>query len=402
MSTKRNIVYYTGGRVINAVLSVATLFFVNYFIEPGEYGRFSFITMCSTYIALGSFGWIWTSNARNAAQKDILSNLRLSQYWVLLSIPVALFLIGLMAVSRSLTVLEFSYLFVFPVAVALFNSGQKVYAAHSLLLQSISGAVARSASYLLLLLLLTFTVGGDSSLYIANFFAYFVVVLWVSRREHSSQSRESLAVRERPGKADIHYGLGVALAALVTQLNYGMDKLVINSVLGDKSTGLYVQSYEFIFFFVMFVFSIYNISTYPRLIREYDAGKITLREILQRNFRWFLLAGVVLVFFLLLINPLFTSVMSSRYQETFSLLYHYNIAISVLTCFIAFHINYAFQLKKRPKFQVYIGIVALIINLCLSLILVRVYGLVGVAYSTIVSQLFLIVVPAIYIRKYLK
>ncbi len=396
MPVKNKFFFYTGGRVLNAGLSLATLLTINQLIPPAEYGRYAYLTMCGGLLSLACYGWVWSYSFRHAGHTSVASGLSKALYWLMLSVPFALLLLGLLVLLQPVNLTEFAYLFLYPIVLSLFNSGQRIHASKSMLMANIVYAVLRSATNLILLLIFIFTLVGSSKLYMATLLAYLAVVILLLVRERVGAANWKPTM---PGINNFSYGFGIAGGALITQLNYALDKFVVNTVLGDKSTGLYSQSHEFIFFIIMFVFSIYNISTYPKLQRQFDADQITLRQILHRNLRWFVAIALLLTMFMLLVNPVFSILISENYRSAFIQLYVYNIAISLLSCFIAFHINYAFQLKKQPRFQVYAGVIAFILNLILSLVLVKSFGLTGVASATIAAQLAMILISTFYIRK---
>ena len=148
---------------------------------------------------------------------------------------------------------------------------------------------------------------------------------------------------------------------------------------------------------IMFVYSIYNVNVYPPLQRLYDKNEITLQRVLRKSLTIFAAIAVVIVVCLFVGKPLIVGVISEEYRYYFAHLYAFNIIIALLTCFVAFNINYAFQLAKIPKIRVYIGAMAILVNLSLSLLLVNTHGMRGVACATILSQLFIVFSSKYYI-----
>lgn len=391
-----SVLFYVGGRVLNAALSFTTLLVINRLITPEHYGRFAYLTMIGGLLSLLCFGWVWFFSFRHGGVGTVAGNLQRGTFWVLLSSPMALVLLLLFGSLQSVSKQDLWFIFLYSVVLALFNIGQKIHAASSQLKENILNAVLRSFTNLSMLLILIFLMDGAYSLYIAAVFGYLAVALFVFARYRDIQWA---TWQELPKLPDLKYGIGIAASALIAQLNYGLDKFVINNALGDKSTGLYTHSYELIFFLIMFVFSIYNISNYPKLQKQYDNKELSLKDVLARSAKWFLLIAAGLILLLVLVKPLFVYVISENYSQTFSELYQFNIVIGILTCFVAFHVNYAFQLSKRPKFQLVAGSIAFGVNLVLSLQWVDSYGLKGVASATIVAQVLMIVIALTYSRR---
>lgn len=394
-----SVLFYIGGRVLNAALSLATLMMINRMIQPEDYGRFAYLSMLAGFIGLISYGWVWSHGFRFGARDSVVQGMQRSLYWLLLSAPVALLLTLAIVLIQDFSIYETVFLLVFSLGVAVFNVGQKIQASHSKLKENISFALFRSIVNFSLLvgLLLVIGAGGKEALFTAGVVGFLAAGVTVLFYEGALFTRWHPVW---PQNNELRFGVGIAGSAFLTQLNYGVDKVVVSNILGDRSTGLYTHSYELVFFIIMFVLSVYNISTYPKLQKQYDAKTLSLNEILTRSFRWFSLITVILVSVMYLSKPLFLLLISDNYRDVFDDMFAYNLTISILTCFIAFHINYAFQLTQQPRFQIYAGAVSLAVNIALSLILVQHFELEGVAIATIVAQLLMILLSLIMVRRF--
>ncbi|HBR98750.1 MAG TPA: hypothetical protein DD979_15455 [Gammaproteobacteria bacterium] len=386
---------YTGGRIVNATLSLITLVMINRMISPADYGRYAYITMIGGLLSLLCFGWIWSCNLRFGSERPFSEVYQNAIAWLILASPLVLLSVWVFSYFNPGDQIEYAYLIAYALLLALFNSEQKIHAATSHLRSNIAYALLRTATNLIALAaLILFLNDHKNALYMASVLGYFSVLAALLWRE---VYRKNAVPKALPTSEQVSYGAGIAAAALITQVNYSLDKFVVNWALGDESTGQYYHSYEIIHFMIMFVYSIYNVNVYPPLQRLYDKNEITLQRVLRKSLTIFAAIAVVIVVCLFVGKPLIVGVISEEYRYYFAHLYAFNIIIALLTCFVAFNINYAFQLAKIPKIRVYIGAMAILVNLSLSLLLVNTHGMRGVACATILSQLFIVFSSKYYI-----
>src|SRR5690606_23351219 len=176
------------------------------------------------------------------------------------------------------------------------------------------------------------------------------------------------------------------LSTVVVMIYMRIDQIMIKEILGDYEVGIYsaaVRLIEVIYFIPALIAK----SLFPAIL---NAKKISFDLYMTRIYNIYrmmvILAGLFIVFIFILHDKIIFYLYGTQYLESAEILKVYSFSIVFVFLMMVsgnWYIaqNYQFLALGR-------NVVAVLVNVFLNLILIPKFGLVGAAYSTIVSFFF--------------
>lgn len=178
-------------------------------------------------------------------------------------------------------------------------------------------------------------------------------------------------------------------------INNVSDRYLINYFLGFKSNGLYavgVKIPSLINIFGTILVTSWRIA----VLQNYDKKKSETFKLLSNIFVYlFLLIGAVIILFKDQIFEMY--IKSAEYAQGLSIV-GVLMASSILSAISSFF-GVVYLGEKDTKLAAYTTILGGIINIGLNVYMIPIYGILGAAYSTLVSFLMVVVLRYLYVYK---
>jgi len=246
-------------------------------------------------------------------------------------------------------------------------------------------ALAKSVSALAAGGLLAYLGRGVTGILLGLLLGFTVPLLGVFRRHWNGV---------RPGRADfktlrrlLGYGLPLTAAFILDFVVNSSDRLLLGWLSGSAAAGLYSAGYDLAKKSLWMLMMAVNLASYPLVVRALekegrDAARSRLRDIA------IILLGVGLpgAAGLALLAPNLAGVLLGvEFRDAAAALVPW-IALAVLLAGLkAYYLDMAFQLGRHTVGQVWVLLVAAVVNLGLNLCLIPLYGFMGAAYATVAA-----------------
>lgn len=366
------------------VVRVVAIFLAARWLGPIGFGDYSYV---SSVLAIAFLFSDWGVNvllARDVQQKTEDSSIFSSALVVKLSATFVSTLVGLllpffmsgMPLMLSLFVtLSFAISNIREIYVSLMTARQRGE------LETISSLIEGVVTIILIGVLFfthrtpaVFALTTTLGLLVSLFFSIFLV-------------RKYLLIRiERPNFERVKYyfksGFPLALFGIAGFIFFSSDQLFIKHLLGVEQVGYYSLATRVIYAAILIPNLIASV-LFPVFARMVGQKK-AVHSFFQKGFIGLLLLGGVMGFIILLTKP-FLLWMAPQYSSALPIL---NVLVFILIflfpslwsdfVLVAFH-------KQRQNFLITISAAAL--NLLLNLLLIPIFGILGAAYASIISQI---------------
>jgi O-antigen/teichoic acid export membrane protein len=183
------------------------------------------------------------------------------------------------------------------------------------------------------------------------------------------------------------YGAPLTLLYLFVMIINLSDRLFIDVMLGSAEVGIYSANYDLTQFTIGLVASIIHLAAFPIIVKAYETeGEEKAKQLLAMTIKILLLMMVPITFgFIAVREEIATIFLGAEFSSAASMLIPI-LALSVLLSTIkSYYFDYTFQLTKATWLQAIPPLIAAILNCILNYFLISHYGLIGAAYSTLIS-----------------
>lgn len=179
------------------------------------------------------------------------------------------------------------------------------------------------------------------------------------------------------------------LAASIGLLYSLQDQYFIKYLLNDHELGIYAVGVKFIVILVVLPTLISNVF-YPSLVKKYNENRPKYLTQLRAIYALFFTIGIVLFFFMLIISkPLISMFFGEEFISSVQVMKVYALVL-VLSFFQSIN-NKILVLHNLQHLIFKRATLALFINALLNYYLIPVYGIVGAAYSTVLSEVIVLI-----------
>jgi len=165
-----------------------------------------------------------------------------------------------------------------------------------------------------------------------------------------------------------------------------IDQIMIGNMLGDKPAGLFAAStklYEIPFFIVL----IFSSSVFPTLIDFYEKNKTLFYKRYSQITTVYTFVGYMVLAFVLLFGSFLINLLYGKeYSEAFPIL-----SVQIIGMFFMFNAGLRssyLTITANQKIIMITTAVSAILNIVLNFVLIPIYGTVGAAIATAVTQFF--------------
>lgn len=183
------------------------------------------------------------------------------------------------------------------------------------------------------------------------------------------------------------YGLPLTATFALGFVVNSSDRLLIGWLMDTKSTGLYAVGYDFAAQVLAMLMAIINLAAYPVVVRKLEReGEAAARNQLRVNATLMMLVALpVAVVWMLLAPNLAAVVLDEAYVKSAVKLIPIITVATLISGFQFFYFDLAFQLSKQTLQQIWVMLVAAIVNLVFNLVWIPRFGLEGAAYATLIA-----------------
>lgn len=225
----------------------------------------------------------------------------------------------------------------------------------------------------------------NSEAVIINYIISLIIPLIIFKSDHLKI--KSINLDKNIFKKVIYYGLPLAIMVSSSYVNNVVDRLLIAKYLGSNKVALYAVGYDIFKQFIWLPFVIINLANYPVLLKLHENGKHDeLRDKLKYNVDTLCLISLMIAYTITINGTEFSLLcMGKPYRETALLIMPYVFIGTVMYGLSVYHFNNAFQFKEKTKQLSLIYIIGAGINIISNIILLPRLGLIGAAYSTVIS-----------------
>jgi O-antigen/teichoic acid export membrane protein len=145
-----------------------------------------------------------------------------------------------------------------------------------------------------------------------------------------------------------------------------------------------------------------SLAILPLAIKAYeDHGPAAAREQMRHNATLLLAVGVpAVVGLMLLAGNIAHCFLGKDFREEATRIMPIIAFGTFLAGYKAYHLDSAFQFVHRTIYQVWIVLIAAVVNIALNLVMVRPYGIIGAAGASVVAYVISMVLTAAYGRKH--
>jgi O-antigen/teichoic acid export membrane protein len=185
------------------------------------------------------------------------------------------------------------------------------------------------------------------------------------------------------------YGIPLSATFLLTFVIDSSDRLIIGWLIDSSAAGVYSAGYDLSSNSLVLLMSIVNLAAYPLAVRalEHKGIEESKRQIEANGTLLFATSIPAAVLMIILADNITYIALGVSFQKMGSLLMPWIVISALIMGIKAFHFDLSFQLGQKTIQQVYIALVSALGNFILNIWLITKFGIIGAAYSTLISYL---------------
>lgn len=385
-----------------AILNIAAISLYTRWLEPDEYGVYALVLSGAAFFNVVLFYWLRAGLARfyhaTENESDLFSTLGRAFLGMMgISIGAAL---AIYAVDASLPLANIGLGLTMVWAFAGFELALEV--ARSRLNPAAYGWLNLGKSGLaigLSLSLIYFTdLGGLAPIVGATVGMMSIVALGM----FTERSRLTLKTwKPELAKDILAYAAPLAGIAALGFVLSSSDRFMLAYFFSAGHAGRYSAGYDLAYFAINAIFTIVNLSAYPRVVKALDTrGQEAARDVLRKNLDFLLLLGVPATAGLMVSAPnLAGTILGAEFTKDAAQF----MPLVALGAFFAgiksTYTDLSFHLGKKTWVQLFITGNTAAFNVVLNLLLLPTYGILGAAIATMLSLLLALLQSAWFGRK---
>lgn len=202
-------------------------------------------------------------------------------------------------------------------------------------------------------------------------------------------------------KAILMFGIPLIPHALSFWLRSGVDRIFISSFWGTSAVGLYATGFQF-GILVSFIVLAFNNAFSPylyKVLSSTDEKQLEIDKIKMVKLTYFIMIGLMIsgVIFIILSEYILKTFFAEEYYASITFV-NWAILTQVFQSFYILFVNYIFFSKQTRKLAI-ITISCALVQVVLSYILVKYFGPIGAAYSSVTVSIINFLVVMFYSNK---
>lgn len=183
------------------------------------------------------------------------------------------------------------------------------------------------------------------------------------------------------------YGLPLMISGTLASLTSRVDRLIIADTMGLIETGVYSALSNMLLGLIALVFMVVAMPLYPEMTKVVN-DKEKLAELHSKYFSTLMLISLpALIGLCLIAKPMISIFLTDEYLQ-FGVELFYVLALSAFVLNVRAHyIDHGLQFTSNTSLLPVVIGVSIVVNICLSLLLINLYGVYGAALATLVTNL---------------
>ena len=384
----RHTAYYVLSLGVPGLINLLSISIFTRMLAPEDYGQYALVIAGTGLMNAVLFRWINLGLLRfyvaNQSNREVFLSTIFAAYLVVVGLAGLLGLAGLFAVdegSRTLLALGLWLLWLMS-----FFELNKELARSQFLPKRYGGFTLVKAILSLGVGALLVSLGfGAAGLLCGGMFGILVPLIWVFHKEWR-------CVRLRHVDRSIlsqllAYGLPLTAAYALGFIVSSSDRFLIGWLLDTEATGLYSVGFDLAKQSLSMGMMVVNLAAYPLAVKALEQhGVEQARAQLKSNIVLLLVVAMPSTFGVVLLAPNIAQVfLGAMFRDAAVTLMPW-IAIGALIAGVkAYHCDLSFQLERHTQGQVWVTMVAAVVNVALNLWWIPRYGVLGAAYSNVAA-----------------
>jgi O-antigen/teichoic acid export membrane protein len=198
------------------------------------------------------------------------------------------------------------------------------------------------------------------------------------------------------------YGIPLSLTVALAIVISSSDRYLIAYFLGDGPAGLYSAAVDFTSQTLTLLMMSISMAIIPLAMKAYEErGSQAAREQMRHNATLLLVVGVpAVVGIMMLAGNICHCFLGKDFRHEGTRIMPIIALGTFLAGYKAYHLDSAFQFAHRTIHQVWIVLIAAIVNVALNLALIRPLGIIGAAGASVIAYVVSMALTASYGRKH--
>jgi len=203
-------------------------------------------------------------------------------------------------------------------------------------------------------------------------------------------------------RAVCRYGIPLSLTVALAIVISSSDRYIIAYFLGKGPAGIYAAAVDFTSQTLTLLMMAISLAILPLAMKAYEEhGADAAREQMRHNATLLLAVGVpAVVGLMLLAGNISHCFLGKDFRQEATRIMPIIALGTFLAGYKAYHLDSAFQFVHRTIYQVWIVLIAAVVNVALNLLMVRPYGIIGAAGASVVAYVISMLLTAAYGRKH--
>lgn len=199
----------------------------------------------------------------------------------------------------------------------------------------------------------------------------------------------------------LKYGLPLTATFAFGFILKSSDRILLGYFLGAGDVGLYAIGANLAQNTISMLMMIVNLAAYPLVVDALEkSGQHAATAQLDQNLTLLCAISLPAVVGVSLLAPNIAGVLlGANFRDAAALVIPVIAIGAFLAGIKAFYFDLSFQLGQSTIGQVWVTLVGALVNVCLSLLLIPLYGLIGAAYATVVAYIVGLTLSIVWGRK---
>lgn len=177
----------------------------------------------------------------------------------------------------------------------------------------------------------------------------------------------------------------LAISSIFAIIAFKVDIILLSYISGDAATGFYSAAYKLLEA-LMFIPSVYATAIVPVFSKFHIDSRESLQFSYYKSFKYLSILGIpIAVGTTLLANEIILLIFKSGFIEAVPVLQILIWAVPII--FVSYVLGVSIMSINRQHESVRITFIAMVLNVILNLILIPIYGYIGAAIVTVITEL---------------
>lgn len=185
----------------------------------------------------------------------------------------------------------------------------------------------------------------------------------------------------------LSYGLPLTATFALNFIISSSDRFIIGWLLGSEATGLYAAGYDLAQRSVGVLMMTVNLAAYPLAVQALEQkGVKAAAEQLKENATLLLAIALPAVVGMIMLSKNISGVvLGIEFQDAATRIIPWIAPAFFFSGLKHYYLDLSFQLGTKTIGQLWVSLIAAVINIVLNLFMIPVYGIIGAAYATLIS-----------------